>query len=97
VRVTTRTITVDNVVDMAFNEIRQSAKDNVSVTLRLLDTLVRLARLVRSPAADAAIRRHAEMVERSAKQHIVEPRDLDDVAERVSRLDELLAGAAAGR
>lgn len=90
-RVTTPTITFDNVMEMAFNEIRQSAKDNVAVTLRLLDTLVRLARRAQSPVTRAAIRRHAEMIERSAGQHIVEPHDLDDVAERVSTLDGLLA------
>lgn len=89
-RVTTPTVTFDNVIDMAFNEIRQSTMDNVAVTLRLLDTLVRLARLARSGDAAAAIRRHAEMIERSAKKHISEPNDLGDVAERLSNLEKLL-------
>lgn len=96
VRVTTPTVTLDNIMDMAFNEIRQSAKDNVSVTLRLLDTLVRLARLSRSEAAGAAIRRHSEMIERSADAHINEPRDLDDVRKRLGELDALLGDAGVG-
>ena len=94
-RVTTPIITLDNLMDMAFNEIRQSAKDNVAVTLRLLDTLVRLARLARSSDSAAAIRRHAGMIGRSAREHIAEPNDLDDVAERLSELEKLLGQRAA--
>jgi len=95
-RVMTPTITLDNVMEMAFNEIRQSAKDNVAITLRLLDTLVRLARFARFRAASDAIRRHAEMIERSAKQHITEPRDLEDIAKRLDQLEEALAKTTAG-
>ena len=97
VRVTTPSVSFDDVMGMAFNEIRQSAKDNVSVTLRLLDTLARLARFAQTPPTMTAIRRHAEMVERSARQHIVEPHDLEDVARRVSRLNGLLADAVTPR
>ncbi|MDX1433067.1 MAG: DUF2254 domain-containing protein [Gammaproteobacteria bacterium] len=89
-RVISPIITFDNVMDMAFNEIRQSARENVAITLRLLDTFVRLARLVRGEAAGAAIRRHAGMVERSSKRFVTEPEDLEDVARRMTRLRELL-------
>ena len=92
-RVTTSVITLDNVMDMAFNEIRQSAKDNVAITIRLLDTLLRLARFAASSTACAAVRRHAEMIERSAKEHVAEPRDLEDIAKRLSRLEQLLTEA----
>ena len=94
-RIVTPTLTIDTVMDMAFNEIRQSAKENVAITLRLLDTLVRLGRIAGSPDACAAIERHAEMVERSARQFIHEPDDLDDVARRLRSLGEVLEPSSA--
>ncbi len=70
------------VMDAAFNEIRQYGRDSAGVTIRLLETLARIAERVAEEEAQAAILRHALMIERGSHEGLPEEQDRQDVGER---------------
>ncbi len=63
-------ITYDGLVDTAFHPLRRAASDNVSVIVRLLETLTLLAE-GRPPDhhANAAIERHGHLIHQGARAH----------------------------
>ena len=60
--------TFPHLLDSAFNEIRQSAPDNVAILSRLADRLVMLDGLAERLADRQAILRHGEWIEESARR-----------------------------
>jgi len=58
--------TYEGIVDAAFNQIRQSAQRSPGVSIRLLETLQAIAVATRRLDRREAIRRHAEMIYRTA-------------------------------
>lgn len=81
-----------DLVDASFNQIRQNARGNAAVTIRLLDSLTMLAPLARRPADRDALARHGEMV--AANADMPEPNDLNDVKQRHAWLQQALATSA---
>jgi uncharacterized membrane protein len=77
-----RPLTVDGVVDAAFNQIRQSARDNVAVHIRLLEKIAALRALTRDPHALAALDRHARMIEDASGSQLLQRDDQNDVRQR---------------
>ena len=64
------------VVDTAFNQIRQCARSNPAVSIRLLEAIAQIAgRLRCAPNADC-LQRHAEMIVRGARDAVPEVNDL---------------------
>jgi len=64
------------IVDTAFNQIRQSARSNPAVSIRMLDAIVQIAGHVqRLPDADC-LQRHACMIVRGAREAVPEADDL---------------------
>ena len=53
-------VTFPEIVDAAFNQIRQSARSSAAVTIRLLETIAVIAGAAHRPEDRAALRRHAE-------------------------------------
>lgn len=77
-----------DLVDLAFEQIRQYARTDMAVALRLMRTLADVAYAMRSPAAKARIVLHARLVEAAARANFP-PEDTDELARRSARVAEL--------
>lgn len=74
-------VTLEDLLAVAFNQIRQYGRGCTSVTLRLLERLADLAACARTPEDLEAVLYHAEMVRRGAEA-LPEPHDREAVEER---------------
>ncbi|MEP7299054.1 MAG: DUF2254 domain-containing protein, partial [Burkholderiales bacterium] len=63
------------IVDAAFNQIRQSARSNPAVAIRMLDAIVQIAGHVQRAADAACLQRHAGMIVRGAREAVPEADD----------------------
>ncbi|MDQ3388350.1 MAG: DUF2254 domain-containing protein [Gemmatimonadota bacterium] len=81
-RIIMNPVTFAGATDAAFDQIRQHGREDVAVTLHLLEVLAGVALSLRDPERRAVIRRHAEMVWRSGMEATPEPRDRDEVDQR---------------
>ena len=82
--------TFEGLIDAAFNEIRQSAKDNVSVIVRMLETLSFLATQCRTEEHFRALKKHADMVEFTGRHCADDPQDLKVIGLRIEQLKTAL-------
>ncbi|WOD39528.1 DUF2254 domain-containing protein [Nodosilinea sp. E11] len=78
-RVLTPPIAFGDITDAAFNQIRQNGRSSVAVTLRLLEAIAVIAPFTQQEADRAALRRHAQMIERGSQEAIYEPLDRQDI------------------
>ncbi|MFH1813214.1 MAG: DUF2254 domain-containing protein [Pseudomonadota bacterium] len=67
--------TFAGITDTAFNQIRQNARSNPAVAIRMLDAIARIACHVRSAHDAACLRRHADMIVRGAREAVPEAGD----------------------
>jgi uncharacterized membrane protein len=67
-------------LDAAFNQIRQHARTDVAVSIAMLDALASVGRVVRRPADRTALLAHADMI--GSAGAVPEPRDRADVRRR---------------
>ena len=74
--------TFAGIVDMAFNQIRQNARSNPAVAIRLLDAIVQIARHVQHASDAASLQRHADMIVRGAREAVPEAEDRQAVEVR---------------
>lgn len=81
-RVVAVPVTFKGVADAALNQIRQSARTNVSVTIRLLETITLIAGFASRPNDRESLWRHAEMTVRGAHDGLPEKEDRKAVEER---------------
>jgi uncharacterized membrane protein len=70
------------IVDAAFNQIRQYARSSAAVTIRLLETITVIAGALRREEDRAALRRHADMIVRGGRAGLPENEDRREVEER---------------
>ena len=91
-RVVTDASTVPGIIDAAFHQIRQAARGDTSVTLRLLETIVALRRHTRDPVVRAALRRHADAIHRGSQEGLKDPLDREDADRRHREVIEVLDG-----
>ena len=89
-RVITRPVSFPDVLDAAFNQIRQYGRDSVAVVIRLLETLDSIANHLQRDADREAVQRHAEMILR-ATETWSERHDQEQVRQRVDRVTTTLA------
>jgi uncharacterized membrane protein len=75
----------------ALDQIRQNARSNAAVTIRLLEVIAAVADCARRPADLAALRLHAEMIERGSRAGLAEERDRADVADRYRAVIAILS------
>lgn len=61
--------------DTAFHQLRQYARSNTDVTLRLLETIAVIAGFTRRPADRVALSRHADMIAQGAEQAMQQEED----------------------
>ena len=81
-RIIAELIAFVDVVDAAFNQIRQYGQSSVAVTIRLLEAIAVIASFTRRPSDRAVLQRHAEMIERGSQNGISEELDRNDIKER---------------
>jgi uncharacterized membrane protein len=89
-RLLLRPTTFAGAMDAAFDDIRQAARAQVRVLIRLLEALTVLARLVREPGRREALVAHAQRIERACQGSIDDPDDLADAKSRLERLRDVL-------
>lgn len=88
-RLIVRVDTYPQILDAAFDQIRQSSRSSAALTLRLLETIAVIAGFVHRPADRAALLRHAEMIARGAREVLPEHEDRRMVEERWQTVTEL--------
>ncbi|MBN2154670.1 MAG: DUF2254 domain-containing protein [Candidatus Lokiarchaeota archaeon] len=81
-RVITDVLTYEGMLDAAFNQIRQYAKGNPSVIIRLMEALLTISKFTKQSKHKKIIRKHAIMLLNVAEQSIEEQNDLKDFKER---------------
>ena len=69
------------IVDTAFNQIRQSARSNPAVAIRMLNAIAQIAGHVQRAPDAACLQRHAGMILRGAQEAVPEAEDLLAVEE----------------
>ncbi|MBC7733926.1 MAG: DUF2254 domain-containing protein [Bacteriovorax sp.] len=80
------------IVDMAFNQIRQNARSNPAVAIRMLDAIAQIASLVHGTQDAACLQRHADMIIRGARESVPEADDLADVEAAFTAVSRSLRG-----
>jgi len=81
-RVIAEPIAFADLIDAAFNQIRQYGKSSVGVTMRLLEAIATIATFSHRKTDRAALLRHANMINRGSQEAISEELDLKDVEDR---------------
>lgn len=82
--------TFAGIVDTAFNQIRQNARSNPAVAIRMLDAITQIADNVqRSPDA-ASLQRQADMIVKGARKAVQDVDDLLDVEKRFTKTTQAL-------
>jgi uncharacterized membrane protein len=87
-RVLATTVEFAGVAGAAFDQIRQAARGNAAVTVRLLETIAGLLEHARRPADRLALRRQAGMLHRGALEAVAEGWDRAAVEERFQAVGE---------
>lgn len=91
-RVVAEVSTVAGIVDASFHQIRQAARLDTSVTLRLLETITAVSRHTRAPAFREALRRHAKAIHGGSQEALPDPGDRQEADRRfreaIAILDE---------
>jgi uncharacterized membrane protein len=73
-------------VNRSFDKIRQSARGNPAVLIRLIDSIGSITLDTATEAQRAILRRQAEMVLRLAEETVSEPNDLEEIRFRYRRI-----------
>ena len=81
-RVVTDASTVAGIVNAAFHQIRQAARSDASVTLRMLETIAAVGRRADHPDFRAALHRQADAIHRGSREGLKDPLDRDDADRR---------------
>lgn len=90
-RVIGRPATFDQIVDAAFDQVRQYGSSNPKVVLRLIETLAMLASCADSPAQRVALRRQATTILQDSHAGLDKASDRADVAAIYREVEALLA------
>ena len=85
-RLIVATYDFEDILDIAFNQIRQFSGESPSVIIRLMDALITIHGFTTKDSHKQAIIKHAEMVLRSGKQNFEEKNDIDDLIERAGKI-----------
>ena len=72
----------EGILDSSFNQIRQFAKGNTAVIIRLMEALITISEVTTREQDVKAVNRHANMVLNIGKTSIEEKNDIEDLLER---------------
>ncbi len=79
-------VTFRGVVDAAFNQLRQHARNQVAVSIRLLETIALIAEHTDDPTEHAALHRQAQMIRANSRRYLEDSDDVADVDERFEQV-----------
>lgn len=81
-RVIAEGTTFETLVDSAFNQIRQYARSDTAVTIRLLEAIATISAYTSNPKQRDVLRRHAEMIQRGSCEGLAEELDRQAVEQQ---------------
>jgi len=84
------------IVDAAFNQIRQNARTHASVTIRLLESLGTIMRFAWNTEQRNAIIRQAIMIEKGCRDGLPEAMDAEDVSKRYTSIFKTMRDQRSG-
>ena len=82
--------TFAGIVDTSFNQIRQSARSNPAVAIRMLDAIAQIAGHVQRAPDAACLQRHAGMIVKAARETVPEADDLLAIEARFTAATQAL-------
>jgi uncharacterized membrane protein len=88
--VVTDPYTYEGILDAAFNQLRQNARTNEAVSIRLMDMIGLLAEGDLPPAYRDALERHARLIHEDAQARLPDGRDRADLEERYRRVAQAM-------
>ena len=94
-RVIAEVSTSEGLVNAAFDQVRQAARDDAAVTIRLLETIAAVVALARGEVWQRALRRQAEMIHRGSQQALPEEEDRRETDDRLSDVLRALGSESA--
>lgn len=90
VRLTLKPVKYGDLLDSAFNQLRQHSRASVAVTIRLMEAFERIAECLKDDAQKAELARHVKMLWRASNYTLMERQDMADVRARYRRCVEKL-------
>ncbi len=91
-RIIAKTVNFTGITNAAFDQIRQNSRSNVAVIIRMLEMLQKVAVQALHPEQRQAVLRQANMIERAARESLLEKNDWEDVDQRYLTLLNSLNG-----
>lgn len=88
-RIIARPVNFSEVLDAAFHQIRQNARNNVSVIIRMLTALEAIAIQVTRESDRESVMRHAEMLQRGCEEAVCEENDRSAVRRQFERVKKV--------
>lgn len=76
----------EDMLDISFNQIRQSSNGMPTILIRLMESLITINKFVKENKHKAALKKHAKMILNLAKKTIDEPNDLRDLKKKAKFL-----------
>lgn len=89
-RLQCKTFTFEGIVEASFNQIRQHGRTDVSVTIRLLDTLLCLAAQVRNKGQAEAINTQSHALYSASKENFHAKKDRDDIEAKYQSISQCI-------
>jgi uncharacterized membrane protein len=93
-RVVAEAVTVGGIVDAAFHQLRQAARENAAVTLRLLEMVASIAPTVRTAELRTALLAQAGVIHKGSQEGLVAAVDRAAARERYAAVLAAYGGAA---
>jgi len=86
-RLVTRPFTFEGLMDSSFNQIRQYGGRSPSVIIRMMEAFLKINRFAGNDDQKATIRKHADMIYRTAQITFDEPNDFFDLTKRYEQFN----------
>jgi uncharacterized membrane protein len=93
-RIVTAVSTIAGIVNAAFDQIRQAARHDTAVTLRILESIGAVARHTRDEEFRTALRRQAEAVHRGSRDGLRDQIDREEADQRFQSVIKSLEGVS---
>lgn len=81
-----RPLTLEGMIDTAFNQIRQAARYNMAARIRLLEKIAMLSERMEDPQVREALEQQARMIRRDSDKYLPEEEDREEMHERYRKI-----------
>lgn len=75
-------LTFEGMLDAAYNQIRQNAGNSPAVLIRMMEAVNKIYKFAQNDVQRTSIKKHADMIYRSAQENFKEKNDLSDMESR---------------